>query len=112
MKKILISLTLLLTISMASTETSHTTDAQNISKLTKGQIILREARTSRTARESRNTRENSINEREVIKDLSSFRIARINREVREERLIVQILRESRNIRHVFMQEKLHLASLK
>ena len=110
MKKTLISLTLLLTLSMASTETSSVTNAKNIDILTKGQIVLREARTFRTARVAREARsvqrttrlnrearETDISKIEKIKDLSSLHLTRVSRKIRENRLIVQTIRETRKV---------------
>ena len=115
MKKILISLTLLLTISIASPDVPNATNAEKINILTKGQVLLREARGAREGRAFRATREDGdtdIIKIEKIKDLSSFRFSRKSREARENRLAIETTRKNRKIRHIFFQDKLHFASLK
>ena len=115
MKKILISLTLLLTISIASTDVPNATNAENINILTKGQVVLREARENRelrTLRSTRESREISTIKIEKIKKLSSLPLTRESRKIRENRFVVKTTRESRKIHHILVQDKLHFASLK
>ena len=109
MKRILISLTLLLTISIASTETSHSTNVENMDILTKGQVVLREARTFRTVRKAREVR-------------STVRTARLNREVPESSItkieknqtlrVNREVRENRKMRQLLIQDNVHFARLK
>ena len=111
MKKILISLTLLLTISIASTETTYTTTikAQDISNLTNEKIIIREVRTSRTSPENREVREDRLLK---VESIPSSRIARTSREVRKDRLVMHIEREARKIAYLNIKTNKHFASLK
>jgi uncharacterized protein YxeA len=110
MKKILISLTLLLTISMASTETSNQiTDIESINTLLNEQVVVRGVRSDRVARENREVRAERVIKME---DISSSRIARRSREVRKNRLVMHISREARKIAYLLTPRKNRLASLK
>jgi hypothetical protein len=104
MKTTLSILALTLTISMANIDTSSLSKTpKQIGTLTKAEVNTRVVRESRKVRETR-----SIT---TIKT-SSFRLARASRQIRTNRFIAQVPRESRKTRHILTQNEVHFASLK
>jgi hypothetical protein len=112
MKKILIILALALTSSLANVDTSPIVPSSKHMDKEKASELTREARTTRSTRQTRKVREaRNITTRETIK-ISSYPLARVSRKIRENRLVTHITRESRKIRHILIQDRLHFAKLK
>lgn len=113
MKKILSLLALTATIAMATTNSSTALkDSENINILTDAQTVIRETRSSREARTNREIRGMRVLKIENTTYIPSLPIARVNRKIRENRLVLQITRENRKVRHLLIEDKLHFASLK
>lgn len=105
MKRSLILLAITLTSSMANTSVNPT-ESQSMDILTKNQTVIREIRNFRE------TPKNRVLKIEITREIPSSRLTRVNREIRENRFIVQTARESRRVRYVLVQNRLHLARLK
>jgi len=110
MKKTLMILALTLTNSMAAIDAPSTiTNSEHIKVEMNPEIITREIRPSRQIRENREVPQaRSI----TIEEAPSPRLARVSREVREDRFIVHSIRENRKVRYVVLQNNLHIAGLK
>ena len=110
MNKTFIILVLGISSSIANINSpSPTSSSKSMNTLIKPEIITREMRILRNVRKNREVRKI---ESFIIREVPSLRLARVNRQIRENRFITQTIRENRQIRHTLIQDKVHFAHLK